>query len=70
MTIIAQTKTETSNDIYELFKIVEVEDVEGNKVNIKKSIGTYTIDRLNRDKERFNSQIDEIEEKITAINNI
>lgn len=58
------------NGMYELFEEQVVKDVKGNDVTIPKSIGTFSLQQLNADKQRYLDMITSIEEKITAINNL
>ena len=52
---------------FELFTIETVEDVNGNPVQIKKSIGRFRLDQLQAQKEALLKQIADIDEKIAAI---
>ena len=56
------------DDNYELFKTETMEDVSGNPVSIPVSIGVYSFAGLNSLKEDMNKQVDEVDNKINAIN--
>lgn len=56
------------DDNYELFKTETMEDVSGNSVSIPVSIGTYSLANLNSLKEEMNKQVEEVDNKINAIN--
>lgn len=69
MPIIAQQQTEqVSNEYFELFEVVPMEDADGNTVNVKQSIGQYSKAQLEQQKTNLQNSITEIEEKIAAIN--
>jgi len=53
---------------YELFNSETVKDVNGKDVTIPKSIGWYSVTRLENEKLRLQEQIAEIENKLSAIN--
>jgi len=68
----AQERIQTTviPEVYELKLPEEVEDINGNKVTILKSIGIFNLDDLIRQKEMLSNQIVEIDAKIDAINKI
>ena len=53
---------------YELFITETATDVDGNEVSIPRSIGSYNLEELNKLKEEFQSNIDEVNNKINSIN--
>ena len=55
---------------FELFTIETVEDVDGNPVQVKKSLGRFRLDELEAQKSILQEQIDDIDEKINAINTL
>lgn len=57
----------TVSEEFELFTVETVEDVNGNPVQIKKSIGRFRLDQLQAQKEALLKQIADIDEKIAAI---
>lgn len=71
MIVIAQPQeTQVSNDSYELFEIIPMEDENGVTVNVKKSLGYFTLAQLEQQKASYQTYIDSIQEKIDAINNL
>ena len=64
----------TGNDntagYYELFNPVEMTGVDGEKVTVLQSIGQYSISQLEQEKQNLLNEIEKIEEKITAIENL
>lgn len=82
MNIIAVKKTTevvpvTFNEEFELFELTPMESEDGSTVNVKKSIGVFTLDRLNNEKKGLEQQmsnlidyIKSIDEKINIINSI
>lgn len=68
MSYIAQ-KVEVNGDV-ELFTTKEVEDVDGNVVTIKQSVGVFNLTQLNNEKTNLQKQIDEINIKLSAIENV
>jgi hypothetical protein len=55
---------------FELFTTVEMTDVEGNKVSVLQSIGTYSVAQLEQEKAMYQLQIASVDEKLDAINNL
>lgn len=66
---VEQSKQEATK-YYELFVTEEAETPEGETVTIKKSIGNFCLQDLEIQKEAFEKQIAEIDERIEAINAI
>ncbi len=58
------------NGYYELYKPVEMTGVDGEKVDVLQSIGSYSLAQLESEKQNYLDAITEVEEKITAINNL
>lgn len=68
--IIAKEVTQNENGYYELFNPVEMTGVDGEKVTVLQSIGQYSISQLEQEKQSLLNEIEKIEEKITAIENL
>jgi len=72
MEIIAKEKVEgfscPVDKRYELFKLVSMEDALSKTVSVKQSIGTVSIKQLEDQKASYQTRIDEVDEKIAAIN--
>ncbi len=68
--IIAKEVTQNENGYYELFKPVDMTGVDGEKVTVLQSIGQYSISQLEQEKQSLLNEIEKIEEKITAIENL
>lgn len=66
----AQTQAQTQNGRFELFTTQMVQDVAGNSVTIPQSIGIYSIEELEQQKNMHLNEIAKIDEKIDAINSI
>lgn len=65
----AKKVTDKDNEVkYELFRPEEAIDVLDKAVTIKQSIGIYEVKHLNELKSQYQSYIDEIDEKLAAIN--
>lgn len=58
----------STTNSYEIKVVEEAEGVDGNKVDILRSIGFYNITHLEEQKQQLLKQIAEIEAKIAAIN--
>ena len=58
------------NGYYELFNQVDMTGVDGEKVTVLQSIGQYSISQLEQEKQNLLNEIEKIEEKITAIENL
>jgi hypothetical protein len=56
-----------SSNYYELFTIEKIKDMNGDEVEIPRSIGQYSITNLEMEKENLLKMIVDIDEKITAI---
>lgn len=65
-----RVQTSVLPEVYELSIPEEVDDVNGNKVTILKSIGTFNLDDLIRQRDMISKQLSEIDSKIDAINKI
>jgi hypothetical protein len=59
-----------NTDHYELFEIKTIKDINDNDVQVSQSIGTYSVEDLERQKESLQEEITEIDEKITAIESL
>jgi hypothetical protein len=71
MSIIAkEIKQEVDNGQFELFIPKTMLGADGKDVSVLQSIGHFSIDQLNREKASYQTQIDAINEKITAINDL
>ena len=58
---------ENQNDYFELFKIETIKDIAGKDFQVEKSIGQYSLINLKAQKQQLQSQIDEINVNIDAI---
>jgi len=56
--------------IFELFEAKTVKDMNDNDVTIPQSIGIYSLEDLNREKDLLTAKIAEIDIKISAINDL
>lgn len=56
-----------SSEYYELFIVETVKDVDGNDVEIPRSIGQYSLAQLESEKTNYLNAIAKVEEKIAAI---
>ena len=63
-------EVEQGQDRYELFVVQTVKDIDGNDVQIPQSIGSFSIPELESQKTSYQSEIDKINEKIKAINEL
>ena len=70
MIIAKKQSQEVVDGYYELYKPATMTGIEGEEVQVLQSIGTYSIEQLNQEKDNYEAQIVSIEEKITAINNL
>ena len=61
---------EEATKYYELFKTEIVKDINDNDIEVKKSIGKFTTERLEREKANLQEKIAEIDVKINTINSI
>jgi hypothetical protein len=61
---------EQNSDRYELYTVQTIKDINGIDVQVPQSIGTYSIAELEAQKVSFQEQIDIIDEKIKAINEL
>lgn len=68
--IVAKQITSNESGRYQLFINKTIKDINDNDVVIPESIGTFSIDDLNNQKNYFLSEIVKIDEKLTAIGNI
>jgi len=68
MSYTAEVATQTqAQDEYELFTTESAEKAAGGTVEVKKSLGRFRKDQLTSQKKSLQSQIDEIDKKIAAI---
>ena len=63
-------EVDQAQDRYELFVVQTIKDINGIDVQVPQSIGTYSIAELEAQKVSFQEQIDKIDEKIEAINEL
>lgn len=56
-----------SSEFYELFVTETVKDIDGNDVEIPRSIGQYSLAQLNQEKTNYETAIVKVEEKISVI---
>ena len=69
MTYIATLKEEVmAKDSYELFEEVTAKDINDKDVQIKKSVGTFTINELESQKATWQKRITDADAKIASIN--
>ena len=59
-----------NNGYFELFTQETLKDINGKNVIVPRSIGQYSLEQLEAEKENYNNAIASIEEKIAAINSI
>jgi len=71
MIIAKQTNQEQPNNkYYELFQPIEMIGLDGKNTKVLQSIGSYSIEQLEVEKQNLLSAIASIDEKIEAINNL
>ena len=71
MIIAKQTNQEQPNNkYYELFQPIEMIGLDGKNTKVLQSIGSYSIEQLEAEKQNLLNEIEKIEEKITAIENL
>jgi hypothetical protein len=71
MIIAKQTNQEQPNNkYYELFQPIEMIGLDGKNTKVLQSIGSYSIEQLEAEKQNLLSAIASIDEKIEAINNL
>jgi|GEM_PF-3574224 len=59
---------EIDNDRFELFIVETVKDIDGNEVQIPKSLGVFSKQDLQNQKASYEREIEEIDKKLNAIN--
>lgn len=67
MAYTAKEQQVNTNGRYELFKEDQALGVDGSTVTILRSIGSFSIDELNRQKAQLETEIADINSKIAAI---
>jgi len=62
-----KTSAPAVEEEFDLFTAVEMEDVNGNTVEVKKPLGRFRLDQLEAQKASLQKQISDIDERIAAI---
>ena len=62
--------TQEQNGYYELFTTGKATWIDWTEVDVLQSIGRFSIEDLNREKEQYEKNIAEVQLRIDAINNV
>ena len=65
-----QAVADVDTSSYELFTTESAVDTDDKAITIKKSLGRHTVEQLNARKKSLQDQIDDVDEKLAAIESI